>query len=84
MPRLLLGEGLILGVVGAALGIGLSFAVTFILERVPSMSGVLHSSFTPGAFATALITAIVMTVLGGLYPATRAALLEPLKALSYE
>ncbi len=84
MVRLLLGEGLILGLIGAVVGVGLSFAVTSILERLPSLTGVLHSNYTPGAFFTALLTAIAMTVLGGLYPAIRAALLEPLKALSYE
>lgn len=84
MLRLLLGEGLILGVIGAALDVGLSYAMTAILERLPSLEGVLHSSFTPGAFVTALVTAVAMTILGGFYPAARAALLEPLKALSYE
>lgn len=84
MVRLLLGEGLILGLLGALLGVALSFLVTFILERAPQLRGVLHANFTVHAFATALLTAILMTLLGGLYPATRAALLEPLKALSYE
>ena len=84
MVRLLLGEGLILGLLGALSGIAFSFLVTFILERLPQLRGVLHANFTIHAFAIALLTAILMTLLGGLYPATRAALLEPLKALSYE
>ncbi len=84
MMALLLGEGVVVGVLGAVLGVGLSFLVTYVLEQLPSLVGVLHSSFTPGAFATALLTALAMTILGGLYPATRAALLEPAKALSYE
>lgn len=84
MVRLLLGEGLILGLIGALLGVGLSFLVTFVLERIPQLRGVLDANFTPHAFAAALLTALVMTLLGGLYPITRAALLEPLQALSHE
>ena len=82
--RLLLEEGLILGLIGAILGVGLSFLMIDILEQLPQLKGVLHANLTSDAFARALITAFVMILLGGLYPAMRAALLEPLKALSYE
>jgi putative ABC transport system permease protein len=81
---LLLGESLLLALVGAASGVGLSFAVTAVLSRLPALEGVLHPNFTEGAFWRALFTALVMTLIGALYPTTRAALLSPLKALSYE
>ncbi len=81
---LILTESLVLAVVGAGIGVGLSFAVSAILENVPALVGILHAHFTQGAFWRALLTALGMTIIGGLYPATRAALLAPLKALSYE
>ncbi len=81
---LLLGESLLLAVVGAALGVALSFAVVILLENLPAFKGVLHPNFTDAAFWRALFTALVMTLIGALYPVTRAALLSPLKALSYE
>jgi putative ABC transport system permease protein len=81
---LLLGESLLLAFVGAALGVGLSFVVAAVLSRAPQLRGVLHPNFTEGAFWRALFTALVMTLIGALYPTTRAALLSPLKALSYE
>lgn len=81
---LLLGESLLLAILGAGLGVALSFAVAFVLENLPALKGVLHPNFTEGAFWRALFTALVMTLLGALYPTTRAALLSPLKALSYE
>ncbi len=81
---LLLGESLLLAVVGAAIGVGLSFAVAAALSQLPALKGILHPNFTEGAFWRALFTALVMTFIGALYPTIRAALLSPLKALSYE
>ncbi len=81
---LLLSESLLLAFAGAAVGVALSFVVAAILARLPALKGILHPNFTEGAFWRALITAFVMTFLGALYPTTRAALLSPLKALSYE
>lgn len=81
---LLFGESLLLAFVGAALGVALSFAVAAGLSRLPALRGVLHPNFTEDAFWRALYTALGMTLIGALYPTIRAALLSPLKALSYE
>ena len=81
---LLISESLLLALVGAALGVSLSFIVAVVLENLPALKGVLHPNFTEGAFWRALFTALIMTLIGALYPTTRAALLSPLKALSYE
>jgi len=84
MVSLLLGESLLLALIGAALGVALSFAVTAGLSRLPALRGVLHPNYTEDVFWRALYTALGMTLIGALYPTTRAALLSPLKALSYE
>lgn len=84
MVGLLLGENLALALAGAMIGVALAFIVSGILEQLPALRGILHANYTPGAFWRALYTALAMTLLGSLYPATRAALLSPLKALSYE
>jgi putative ABC transport system permease protein len=81
---LLLGESLIVALIGAMLGVVLSFVVAAGLARLPSLRGILHPDFTEGAFWRALFTALVMTLIGAVYPTVRAALLTPLKALSYE
>jgi putative ABC transport system permease protein len=81
---LVLGEGMLLAVVGAAVGVGLSYLVTAILESLPQLVGVLHSNYTPGAFWRGLYTGLGMTILGALYPALRAGFLAPLQALSHE
>ena len=74
---LLLGESLLLATAGAAIGVALSFAITIVLENLPALKGVLHPNFTQGAFWRALFTALIMTLVGALYPTTRAALLLP-------
>ena len=84
MVALLLGESLLLALIGAALGVALSFAVAAGLAHLPALKGVLHPNFTQDVFWRALYTALGMTLIGALYPTTRAALLSPLKALSYE
>jgi len=81
---LLLSESFLLALVGAALGVALSFAVAAGLARLPALVGILHPNFTGFAFGRALYTALGMTLVGALYPTLRAALLSPLKALSYE
>jgi putative ABC transport system permease protein len=81
---LLLSESFLLALVGAALGVLFSFAVAAGLSRLPALRGILHPNFTVSAFGRALYTALGMTVIGALYPTTRAAILSPLKALSYE
>ena len=81
---LVVSESLLLAVVGSAAGVGLSYLVTFVLESLPQLHGVLHSSFTAGAFWRGLLVGMGMAVLGSLYPAIRAASLPPVKALSHE
>ena len=81
---LLLGEGMVLAVVGAAVGVGLSYLVTSILQALPQLAGVLHSNYTSEAFWRGLYTGLGMTILGTLYPALRAGFLAPLQALSHE
>ncbi len=81
---LLLSESLLLALAGAVVGVVLAFAITAILSRLPTLRGVLHPNFTEGAFWRALLTALVMTLIGAAYPTARAASLSPLRALSYE
>ena len=81
---LVIGEALIVGVLGAGVGIGISVLATNGLKHLSDLTGVLHPTYTAGVFARALYVAAGTTLLGGLYPALRAAWFEPLKALSRE
>lgn len=81
---MVLTEALFLGLIGAVVGVGLSFAATQLVGQLPSLTGVLHPTYTAPAFWRALYTAGLMSLLGGLYPAARAARLTPMAALSHE
>lgn len=81
---LVVGEALLISLFGAATGVGLSFAVTRVLERTPALLGILHADFTAGIFWQALYTAAGIGLLAAIYPAIRAARLEPLAALRRE
>jgi putative ABC transport system permease protein len=67
------------GVVGIILGIGLVK-----LAGASPAASYLQGSFTPQMLAQTLGLAVVLGVLGGLYPAWRASRLSPVEALRYE
>lgn len=81
---MILGEALMIGLLGAAAGSGLSFAAVVVVQNLPSLTGVLEPQYTPAVFGRALYTAAAMSLLGALYPAVRAALTAPLQALRNE
>jgi len=81
---MVIGEALCIGLVGAALGVGLSFAATQVIGQLPSLVGILHPVYTASAFWRAIYTAGAMSLLGGAYPAIRAARLSPQEALRHE
>lgn len=81
---LVMGEAVLISLMGAAVGVALSFGLTTALERVSSLRGVLDAQFSPDVFWTALYTAVVIGVLAALYPSVRAAVLRPGIALRRE
>ena len=81
---LVAGEAGVVGLIGAALGVGLSVLATSALARTPELVGVLHPHYSGAVFLRALLTALGTVALGALYPALRAAWLAPLEALRHE
>lgn len=78
------GEAIVIALIGAGLGVGLGFVALRALGEAPELVGVLHVHYSRGVFARALGLAIGMAIVGGLYPAMRAALIRPMEALRHE
>jgi ABC-type antimicrobial peptide transport system permease subunit len=81
---LILGESLVLSLLGGLLGAGLGVASVYALNSSTSYLGVFGSHFTPGLFVRALVTVLALGTLGGAYPAWWASRLLPVEALNYE
>ena len=81
---LVMGEALLISLIGAAVGVGLSFALTTALQHVSSLRGILSAQYSPSVFGTALYTAVAIGLIAALYPSLRAAFLRPGVALRRE
>jgi ABC-type antimicrobial peptide transport system permease subunit len=77
-------ESVTLAVVGGLAGTVLGVVGGLLINLSPVMQGLLQLRFSPGLYAQALGTAILLGVLGGVYPAWRASNLQPVEALRYE
>lgn len=81
---MVLGEAVIIGLAAVVVGSGLAMAVLVPLSKVDVVQSFLQPSYTWALWGRATAVAIVVSVVGGLYPAWRAANLSPVEALRYE
>lgn len=81
---LVVGEALLISILGAAIGVGFSFLATTLIERVSSIAGIFEADYNADVFFRALGIAAGIGFIGALYPGMRAAFLQPLKALRHE
>jgi putative ABC transport system permease protein len=81
---LVLGEALLVSLVGAGVGIGIGIGAVAALTKVSTLAGVFHPAYHAAIFGRALGFAFLMAILGALYPAIQAARLTPLSALQHE
>jgi putative ABC transport system permease protein len=74
-------EGVLVGICGCALGIPLGYAASFLFSGLPTIGNFI--SFKPSLAMVwpSLVAAMVLCVLGSLYPAWRAVSLSPADAL---
>ena len=82
--RLILGESMALSAVGGVVGVVLGFLMAEGLASLPGFGAFFEGAWSPGIFAQGMGTALVLGLVGGLYPAWRAANLQPVEALRYE
>jgi ABC-type lipoprotein release transport system permease subunit len=77
-------ESLVLGVLGVVCGILASMLLGAAMRQIPLFGSALAIVLSPPLLMQALVIALGLGVVGGLYPAWRAANLSPVEALRYE
>ncbi len=81
---MILREALLLGVLGGLVAILAAFGMNFLITRIPMLGSWFEPVWQGEAFVRAILIAIILGSLGGLYPAYRATRLQPVEALRYE
>jgi putative ABC transport system permease protein len=82
--RLILQESLLLGLCGGVIGLVMGAGLVALIGLNPALQGMLAGQLTGRTLFIGLGVALGLSVLGGLYPAWRAARLQPIEALRYE
>jgi ABC-type antimicrobial peptide transport system permease subunit len=80
---LILGESILLALVGGLIGTIIGVALVYSIRNVP-LYGYTRGQFSSGLFLQAFVVAVVLGIVGGLYPAWRASKLQPLEAMRYD
>jgi ABC-type antimicrobial peptide transport system permease subunit len=81
---MILREALVLGILGGVAGILLAFGLTGLLQLDEMIGSFVTPTWTGIIFARAILVALSLGLVGGLYPALRATRLLPVEALRYE
>jgi len=81
---LILGEALVLGLLGSIAGTVLAFAGVRALLLVPTSRGFIDPNLPPGVLGIGLAMGVGLSLLGGVYPALRASALDPTEALRHD
>ncbi len=68
----------------ALLGSALGVILTTLMLYIPIFGGLMHAKWSVQTFALAIGLALLLGLLGGIYPAWRAGRLQPVEALRYE
>ncbi|MCE5214721.1 MAG: ABC transporter permease [Methanobacterium sp.] len=81
--KMIIGESILLSLIAIVIGIIIGISVVEILSSTHMLPG-LQPSFSVLLFLKGIVVALLLGIIGGIYPAYRASKLEPTEALRYE
>jgi ABC-type lipoprotein release transport system permease subunit len=81
---LIMRESLLLGMLGGVTGIGIALGIAALITIAPVIGDAVVPQWGGDVFARAAGVALLLGLMGGLYPAYRATRLQPVEALRYE
>jgi ABC-type antimicrobial peptide transport system permease subunit len=82
--RMILGESMLVGILGGLLGLGMGWLMLYRFAGAATFFGASTSNISSGILQQAFGTVIVLGFVGGVYPSWRASRLQPIEALRYE
>ena len=80
----MLGESICLGLFGGLLGVILAIIGLRALLLAPTARGFIDANLPPPVLLLGLALGLLLSLLGGIYPAVRAASLDPSEAMRHE
>jgi putative ABC transport system permease protein len=81
---MVLGESVLLGLIAGVLGTVGAVGATYALTRFPQVNGFIEAGVSPAVAVRGFGLTVLIGILGGLYPAVRAALLLPTEAIRHD
>ena len=80
--RMILWESALLGLFGGIVGVLLGMVGVKLLQQTPAIRGMLEPDLSAGLMASAVVIAVIVGIISGLYPAWRSSRLSPSHALN--
>ena len=81
--KMIIGESILLSLIAIVIGMMVGIGVVEILSTTQMLSG-LSPSYSVLLFLKGVVVALLLGIIGGVYPAYKASKLEPTEALRYE